>query len=144
MTESIKSISDQLVKKGIRPSYQRIRVLEYLHQKKGHPTVDEIFNSLSPDIPSLSKTTVYNILHILVEEGLVRIVSVDRVETRFDIMLDNHGHFKCDACGAISNFEIDIDSIPFSDLNHFEIKEKNVYFNGLCPNCINRKNRKKE
>ncbi len=144
MTESIKIITDRLVKKNIRLSYQRIRVLEYLHQKKGHPTVDQIFNHLSPEIPSLSKTTVYNILHILVEAGLVRIVSVDRVETRFDIMLSNHGHFKCDACGAITDFEIDVESIPFSDLGHFEIKEKNVYFNGLCPNCTNQKNKKKE
>jgi Fur family peroxide stress response transcriptional regulator len=106
--------------------------------------VDEIYKSLSPDIPSLSKTTVYNILHTFVEAGLVRIVSVDRVETRFDIMLSNHGHFKCDACGAITDFTIDVESIPFSDLSHFKIKEKNVYFNGLCPNCAKQKNRKKE
>jgi len=136
-------LTDELTKRGIRASYQRIRVLACLYQKDAHPTVEDIFQALSPEIPSLSKATIYNTLHTFIDAGMVRIVGIDDTETRYDIMLYNHGHFKCEACGAISNFEIPIDDVPVTGLKEYEIKEKNVYFKGLCPSCLNKLKSKK-
>lgn len=145
MIVSIEFLTEQLKSKGIRPSYQRIKVLEYMYQKGGHPTVDGIFRPLSVDIPSLSKVTIYNTLHTLVEAGLVRVVDIDETEKRYDITLTNHGHFQCEACGTVYNFKVNIDQVPIDGLNQFEITQKNVYFKGLCPNCLKQsKNRKKE
>lgn len=145
MEISVQSLTKNLSQKGIRPSYQRVRVLEYLYRKEGgHPTVEEIFNYLVNEIPALSKTTVYNTLHTLTEVGLVRIINIDHDEARYDITLHNHGHFQCVACGSITNFPIDIDRIRIDELSHFEIQEKNVYFGGLCPNCLNSPSEKKE
>jgi len=136
MVDASNSPADRLRQKGLRPSYHRIRVLEYLcQQKEGHPTVDEIFEALSPDIPSLSKTTVYNTLHTFVKAGLARAVDIDEAQTRFDGTISEHGHFQCDACGAITNFAVDIDRIPVAGLDQFEISERNIYFRGLCPKC---------
>jgi Fur family peroxide stress response transcriptional regulator len=140
----VEFLKKELLKKGVRPSIQRIKVLEYLYKKEGHPTVDDIFEALSPDIPSLSKTTVYNTLHSFVNTGLARVISIDGVEMRYDIILYNHGHFRCERCGTIFNFKINLDSVPFDDLAQFEIKEKNVYFTGLCPNCLNPRKEEKE
>jgi Fur family transcriptional regulator, peroxide stress response regulator len=139
MDPLIETIKEQLKNKDVRPSYQRVKVLEYLYNAGGHPTVDEIFRALSPDIPSLSKVTIYNTLHTLVEAGLVRVVDIDEKEKRFDITLANHGHFQCIACGIIYNFQVDFDRISFSGLNRFEITQKNIYFKGLCPNCQTRR-----
>ena len=135
MDVSREFLTKQLGDKGIRPSYQRIKVLEYLYCKEGHPTADEIFRALSPDIPSLSKVTIYNTLHTFVEAGLVRVVDIDEVETRYDITLADHGHFLCEGCGTIYNFQVNIDQVPVEALNQFEITQKNVYFKGLCPIC---------
>ncbi len=139
MEPLIKTISEQLKSKDIRPSYQRVKVLEYLYIAGGHPTVDEIFRALSPDIPSLSKVTIYNTLNILVEIGLVREVDIDEAEKHFDISLANHGHFQCTACGTIYNFQVDFERISISGLNQFDITQKNIYFKGLCPNCQTRR-----
>lgn len=144
MDVSVQFLSNELNRKGIRPSYQRIKVLEYLYLNKVHPTVEEIYQFLFPLIPSLSKTTIYNTLRTFVEAGLVRSISIDEVETRYDIMLANHGHFRCDACSAIFNFSIDMDNIPVSELEQFQIKEKNVYYKGLCPNCLGQSKQEKE
>ncbi len=144
MESSIEFLKCELSKNGLRPTYQRIKVFEYLHQKQGHPTVDEIFDFLSPEIPSLSKTTIYNTLHSLVEVGLARVIQIDGIEQRYDVALHNHGHFKCERCGSITNFKIDIDRFPADELAQFEIREKNVYFNGLCPNCLSQQKEKKE
>ena len=139
MNTSIENIKDELSKKGIRASYQRMRVLGYLHQSNSHPTADEIYRHLSPEIPSLSRTTIYNILGIYVKAGLIRTVGIEDDEKRYDLLLSNHGHFKCEACGNITDFAIDIDSIPIKGLSSFQIKEKDVYFKGLCPKCTNQK-----
>ena len=140
----IEFLTDQLKSKGVRPSYQRIKVLEYLYRKGGHPTVDEIFRALSVDIPSLSKVTIYNTLNTFVEVGLVRVVDIDDTENRYDITLTDHGHFQCESCGTIYNFQVNIDQLPIDGLNQFEITQKNIYFKGLCPNCLNQPSHKKK
>jgi len=138
MDISIEFLTKTLTDRGIRPSYQRIKVLEYLYRKGGHPTVDEIFRALSPEIPSLSKVTIYNTIHTFVDAGLARLVDIDDSEMRYDVTLSNHGHFLCESCGTIFNFSVDIDQIPIQGLSKFEIKEKNIYFKGLCPNCVSK------
>jgi len=66
----------------------------------------------------------------------VRVINIEDNETRYDIVLENHGHFKCESCGSISNFSIDVDLLKSDDLQHFKIHDKNVYFKGICPGCL--------
>jgi Fe2+ or Zn2+ uptake regulation protein len=64
---------------------------------------------------------------------------------RYDIILEDHGHFLCAACGTIYNFPVRIDPLSIEGLKPFKITHKNVYFKGLCPNCMEQPtNRKKE
>lgn len=111
-------------------------ILKYLVENQCHPTVDQIFSALRKQIPSLSKATVYNTLNVFIEAKLVRVLSIEDNETRYDIMMQNHGHFKCSSCGNIYNFAVNIDQFMSEDLRNFQITEKNVYFNGVCPTCI--------
>ncbi len=130
-----------LLEKNIKPSYPRIKVLEYLVKKQTHPTVEEIYNELQKEIPTLSKTTVYNVLSLFVEAGVVRVVTIEDNETRYDAVTSNHGHFKCEACGGIFDFPVDIDSFISEELSSFKINEKSVYFKGVCPDCLLNKNK---
>ncbi len=136
MEATIEFLTDQLKSKGIRPSYQRMKVLEYLHQKGGHPTVEEIFRALSPVIPSLSKVTIYNTLHSFVEAGLARMVEIDETQMRYDTAVTDHGHFLCKACGTIYDFPVNMDAVRIDGLGQFKISQKNFYLKGLCPNCL--------
>ena len=136
MKPTFEELSNELKKKKIRLSHQRLKVLEYLTLNRCHPTVDQIYVDLQKEVPTLSKTTIYNILSTLVESGLVRVVTIEDNETRYDIEIENHGHFKCESCGTIFNFNIEIDSLPTEELNSFKINDKNVYFKGICPRCL--------
>ncbi len=136
-TMTVDEFSKLLRTKGIRPSYQRVRVLEYLHQNMHHPTAEEIYSALSPEIPSLSRTTIYNTLHAFSGSGLVNCLNIDGGETRYDSKLENHGHFKCDQCGELTNFPLESAQLEFKGLEHFKVRQKNVIFNGLCPQCNN-------
>lgn len=127
---------NELLKKNIAPSHQRVMILKYLIENQCHPTVDQIFNGLRKQIPTLSKATVYNTLNVFAEAKIVRALSIEDNETSYDIVTGNHGHFKCESCGNIYNFEVDIDRFETKGLNDFLITEKNVYFGGICPACI--------
>lgn len=131
-----KDLSAELKNRKVRPSYQRIKVLEYLNKNQCHPTVDQIFKDLQSEIPTLSKSTIYNTLNLFLKSGLIRVINIEDNETRYDIITKNHGHFKCESCGKIFNFRIDFDSFKTEELSGFKIIDKNLYFKGICPKCL--------
>jgi Fur family peroxide stress response transcriptional regulator len=139
LNKKIENISGKLLKKDIKPSYQRIKILEYLNNKRNHPTVDKIFNDLVKEIPTLSKATVYNTLDLFKKAKLARVVTIEDNKTRYDAEVSNHGHFKCESCGSIYDFKVNMDNLSTDSLKHFKINEKNVYFNGICTKCLNNK-----
>lgn len=136
MSEATGPYIQELQQRNIAPSHQRIMILKYLTENQNHPTVDQIYGALRASMPTLSKATVYNTLNLFIEFGLVRVLSIEDNETRYDVMLQNHGHFKCSSCGSITNFAVNIDRFVTEELQGFQITEKNVYFNGMCPNCL--------
>jgi Fur family transcriptional regulator, peroxide stress response regulator len=136
LNQKIDNLVKTLVEKNIKPSYQRIKILEYLITKRNHPTVDKIFNDLIKEIPTLSKATVYNTLDLFKKANLAIVVTIENNETRYDAKVASHGHFKCENCGNIYDFDVNIDNLPVDSLEHFKINEKNVYFKGVCPKCL--------
>lgn len=124
-----------LEEKGISPSYQRLKILEYLDQNRTHPTVDEIYTALVPHIPTLSKTTVYNTLSLFVHEGLASMLVLDNVEARFDITVQLHGHFTCKNCGKV--YDLDITryvNMPESIDGH-TVEQYQITLKGICKDC---------
>lgn len=136
MSSKAEIIGSILLKENIKPSYARIRILEYLLSRKSHPTVDEIYTALVKDIPTLSKTTVYNTLNLFVKSNIARVLTIEENETRYDADMSCHGHFKCENCGMIHDFHFKSPAIDTDDLDGFLVREKNVYYYGLCPECM--------
>lgn len=139
MKPSFEDMKSELQRQRIGLSVQRLKILAYLAVHQDHPTVDQIYNSLITEIPSLSKTTVYNTLSVLQDAGLVRPLQIDEHETRYDIEIETHGHFKCASCGKIYNFPLDPAVMQKIDLPDFQIMDKTVYFIGICPDCLSNK-----
>lgn len=132
----LKEIKEELIKHDIRPSYPRLRIMEYLYTRRNHPTVDEIYTALVNEILTLSKTTVYNTLNLFVDANMVRAISIEKNETRYDADTSDHGHFKCKRCREIIDCTIEDAALTIRDLNGFAIIEKHVYLEGICPGCL--------
>lgn len=129
-------IAEELLNKQIKPSYQRMRVLKYLVDNKNHPTADQIFVNLQKELPTLSRATIYNALNLFVKAKLVRVIKIEENEARYDIQARNHGHFKCESCGEIYDFDINIDDFELDELQGFIVNDKNVYLKGICSKCL--------
>lgn len=140
MNKTFDELTNKLKEKNIRLSHQRLKVLEYMSSNRTHPTVDQIYSDLQKEVPTLSKTTIYNTLNTLMDAGLVKLVNIDNNETRYDAITDDHGHFKCESCGEVFDFDLDFNLFSIEGLNNFEVNHKDVYFKGLCPGCIKNNN----
>ena len=128
------NISLHLSGYGIRPSVQRIAIMRYLRKNRTHPTADEVFEGLKSQIPTLSKTTVYNTLKLFIEHGAAIYVGIDEKNARFDGYVEPHAHFRCKKCGCIIDVSMDIESIIPKDFNG-DIEESYFYLKGTCENC---------
>ena len=124
-----------LEKSGVKPSFQRLSVLKYLMQNQNHPSVDKIFKALSPDIPTLSKTTVYNTLNLLSEKGVVIALSIDETEVRYDFIFKPHAHFLCTECGKIHDVYLEDSFKDLSEVGGHKVTEAQINFKGICKYC---------
>lgn len=136
MKNKIDNIGEYLKSHEIKPSYQRIKIFEYLLQHKNHPTVDIIYKALIGEIPTLSKTTVYNTLNLFIEKKIALVIVIEENETRYDVDMSLHGHFKCTHCGKLYDVDIDPENINFESLDTFQINEQHLYFKGICEECL--------
>lgn len=123
-----------LAAKGIRPSYQRLRILAYLAGTTAHPSAETIYRSLAPEIPTLSRTTVYNTLDLFGKTGLAVPIYIDGEELRWDGDLSRHGHFRCRQCGGIFDFPVARSSRPALPQG-FKAELVQLYCVGLCAAC---------
>lgn len=134
----VDNIEKYLRDHGISPSYQRKRIFEYLYNSKEHPSVNEIYSVLIDEIPTLSKTTVYNTLNLFIEKKIVESIIIDENELRYQILDDKrHGHFKCESCNTLYDIKIDLDNLNIDSLKGFDIHEQSFYFKGICKKCKN-------
>ena len=118
---------------GIRPSVIRIMILDYLLEHRTHPTVEEVYEALLPKAPTLSKTSIYNTLHLLAEKNVILEITIDPTKVRYDADISLHGHFKCDECSNVYDFAVG--QVQTSLSKEFDIKTKEIYFTGLCDKC---------
>jgi len=135
MSISINEIKEYLLKNNVKPSFPRLKIFKYLVSNQTHPTADDIYKELVEEIPTLSKTTIYNTLDLFIEAKITRPVTIDGNELRYDVDITNHGHFKCDLCGTIYEFDLDMSALAAASLDGFDIREKNVFYKGMCPKC---------
>jgi len=124
-----------LISNHISPHLNRVMIMDYLIQHE-HPSADEIYQSVKTKNSVLSKMTVYNVLKLLVKADIVREVTINDKEVRYDIDTSEHGHFKCRNCHKIIDFDVDLDSIQLMIPKGCSIDKRDLFFYGLCEECL--------
>lgn len=128
---------DYLLSFNVKPSVQRLAIMDYLLTHRTHPSVEEIYMALCDDIPTLSKTTVYNTLRLFVEHGAAQMLTIDEKNICYDGDISVHSHFLCKHCNKIFDMpalEVGDKLKQISD-NGFQVDEVQLYYKGVCPTC---------
>lgn len=125
-----------LESRSVKPSYQRLRILEYLITHRNHPSVDTIYTTLSKEIPTLSRTTIYNTLKLFAENDIVSTLTIVDSELRYDFTVTPHAHFQCNKCGAVLDVPLETDLFKLEYIAGHKTEDVQIHFKGLCKNCL--------
>ena len=121
---------------GVRATVQRIAILGFMRENPVHPTADVVYDALCEEFGSLSLTTVYNTLKLLVEHGLISMLTIDDVFRCFDGNVAMHAHFMCKECKKIFDMEMPREVAEFAQtMDGFKVDEVQLYVKGICKNC---------
>lgn len=85
---------------------QREAILEVVRSDKRHHTAEEIFELAKQRLPGMSRATVYNNLHALERDKLIRRITGEDSSDRYDSSYITHGHLFCTECGEVCDFNI--------------------------------------
>lgn len=135
----IQEASKRLIECGIRPSSQRVAIMNYVLTHFTHPTVEDVFNDLRPNMPNLSRTTVYNSLRLFSEHNAVQMITIDDHHMCFDGNVEPHVHFICKKCGHV--YDLFSEEAPTNfitrEVDGHLIESQQLYYKGICKYCRN-------
>jgi Fur family ferric uptake transcriptional regulator len=123
----------------VRRTEQRAVILDELRKCRDHPGADELYARVRGRLPRISLATVYRNLELMTAQGLVRRLGAGAGSRRFDAVVDDHGHFRCTACGRIEDLPFPAEP-PSPDRRFPWVRERviqggQVEYFGLCPEC---------
>jgi Fur family peroxide stress response transcriptional regulator len=128
-----------LRERGNRLTPQRMAVLKILAADEGHPSVEQIYESVKVDFPMTSLATIYKTVTLLKEMGEVLELGFSDDSNRYDGNKPYpHPHLICTECRNI----VDPQVAALSEL-HQEVARSTGYrilshrldFFGICPRC---------
>ena len=118
-------------------SKQRQKILEIINNSYDHPTAYMVYENVKKEIPDISLGTVYRNLNSLVENNIIKKISLET--DRFDKNTD-HCHLCCIKCNKIIDIELlTIDKMIMDNYN-FKVLNNDVVLKGICYECMERKN----
>lgn len=85
----------------LRCTTQRRALYKALAASTCHPTADQLFYEVSGNIPGMSLATVYNTLEAFCQAGLAQKLPGVGGSIRYDAMVHNHLHTRCQKSGAV-------------------------------------------
>ncbi|MDA3859958.1 MAG: Fur family transcriptional regulator [Melioribacteraceae bacterium] len=140
MIEStIENISKILHKKGVSPSIQRIKIMQFILNNEHHSSVDSIYQKLIHEIPTLSKTTVYNTLALFAEKKIINSITIDNTEILYEQSQKPHAHFQCNICKNIIDIDLDSNLYGISEIENHKVEKVNINLRGVCNECLKSK-----
>ena len=116
---------------------QRKLVLDIVQNSYDHLTAEEVFFLAKQEMPNIALGTVYRNLNILVDEGMLRRLSIAGQPDRFDNTDIEHEHLVCKCCGKLKDFLIEgvrelLAKSTGVDIQNYEL---NAYY--ICEDCCN-------
>ena len=92
MKASVDMIKEKLKECGLKITPQRIAILEAIYTLNNHPTADNIMVYIRKTHPNIAIGTVYKVLDVLVEKGLIKRIKTEKDIMRYDGVLEPHHH----------------------------------------------------
>ncbi len=139
MSHNTTEISLQLRKSGYRVTPQRQLILDAVCRLGDHVTPEAVYDHVHRIAPTLSRATVYRVLHFLTEQRILAMMHMAGGRLAYEMAgPEPHHHLVCRSCDGLLE-------LPHSVLlafcramdsqYDFEVDVSHVSFFGHCADC---------
>lgn len=138
LPDTEQELTAALRERGLRVTPQRLFIYRALRELDRHVSAEEVLAAVGESLPNVSLPTVYSTLDLFEEMGLVRALGVTQGAVLYDPRPTPHNHRVCDRCGAIEDFDADLDlgsALRRSKRGGFQAERAEVLVHGLCARC---------
>lgn len=125
---------------GLRATRQRESILETFLAADDHVSVEELYDRLRRDHPSIGHATVYRSMSLFVDAGIAKERRFHEGRVRYEpgVNVAHHDHLVCLTCGDIQEFEdptIEELQEEIAQARGFEVRYHRLELYGLCARC---------
>lgn len=119
---------------GLKGTSQRLAVYDCVRSNHTHPNVDEVWAHCRKSVPRITRESVYRILNEFSDLGLLN--RIDHiVRARYDIRTGPHGHYICERCDKIVDFDLSDEAAPHVRAFAGEVRQVELRITGVCDEC---------
>jgi len=123
----------------MRNTAGRRAVLEYVSRATSPVSIPDIEKASTVAILNLDQATIYRIINLLTEKGILRAVNFQEGKARFELASHpHHHHVVCTNCGVVRDVEDCLTSTATDTIEKetgFKIASHALEFFGLCTSC---------
>ncbi len=135
--QPISDFAEYLKEKGLKVTNQRTLVAQKIFNMDSHFSVDHLANELRQKHASISRATIYRIISVMVEGGLLAEHNFGSSSKIYEHISNrkHHDHIICLDCGSIQEFcneEIETAQLQIAKEMGFELSEHSLNLYGHC------------
>ncbi len=134
------TIIQKLRDNGHKITPQRLAIVKILARSKDHPSVEDIYDQIKTDFPTMSLATVYRNIVLIKSLGEVLELGFPDGSNRYDGNKPfPHPHVICIKCKKIVDPDLDsLDNLrkEVAVETDFKILNHRLDFFGICSNCL--------
>jgi Fur family ferric uptake transcriptional regulator len=140
MKSEIQVFREYIRQRGLRRTPEREEILREIFEIHGHFDVDELHLRLRNQGTKVSKASIYRVLPLLIDCGLVREVDFSDGHWHYEHIYGHahHCHLRCLRCGEILEFEEPTLNRLEEQLARdygYRIKGHQLQVQGYCATC---------
>ena len=123
---------------GLTATHQRQILYEVMETMPGHPSPEEVYARVKKRVPAISLATVYKNIHLFVEKGVLKELSMHHGSMRVELNDHLHHHLVCSECKAVTDVsENDLDVLPSLKTlpGGFQVTRVSIDIIGVCAAC---------
>ncbi|WP_051420498.1 Fur family transcriptional regulator [Helicobacter pametensis] len=131
------NFEEGLKQNGLKITPQRVAILKEI-QRRGHATIEEIYEDILKEYPSISLATIYKNIISLCEADLVKEVKVSLQKQRYEINCGEHAHIVCTECGKLEDIEFGMESFYHNAMitRYIQPSFVSMTIYGKCNQCL--------
>ena len=138
LVNETRSFRELCQENGIAVTHQRQVLYEVMKTMHGHPSPEEVYVRVKKKVPAISLATVYKNIHLFVESGVFREVSMHHGSLRVEMNDEAHHHMVCSKCKMITDIgekELGLVSKKEKLPGGFLVERYAVDVIGICAKC---------